>query len=105
MSRLRMFAVSAVAATAMSLTLASGAGATQNPTTGQRGAPTGIGCGTGVAAMTPGNASSARGSAFNPDGVAGMNYAGNANTASSAHSNSTASVSEYDVACLEVTSN
>jgi hypothetical protein len=103
MRKLRMIAVSAAATAVMSLAMVSGAGALQNPDTGQPGAPTGVACGTGVAAMTPGNASAARGSAFNPSGVAGQNYAGNLNTASSAHSNSTASVSEYDAACVQVT--
>lgn len=44
----------------------------------------------------PGNAESAPGSAFNPDGVAGSVYAGN----QAQSQRNTASVSQYDVACL-----
>ena len=71
------------------------------PTTGQPGAnhnppvtcaPDG--------SMAPGNSASASGSPFDPTGQAGNVYAGNPGTASSAHSNSTASVSEYDIACF-----
>jgi len=45
---------------------------------------------------TPGNASSAPGSAFNPDGNAGTQYAGE----QPQNSRNTASVSQYDSACL-----
>ena len=44
---------------------------------------------------TPGNSSSAPGSAFNPDGVAGTKYAGE----QAQNSNNPNSVSQYDVAC------
>ena len=44
---------------------------------------------------TPGNAASAPGSAFNPDGKAGTQYAGK----KPQNSRNTASVSQYDVAC------
>jgi hypothetical protein len=44
---------------------------------------------------TPGNSSSAPGSAFNPDGRAGTRYAGE----QPQNSRNTASVSQYDVAC------
>lgn len=83
---------------------ATGAGASVSPTTGQPGAPAGVTCGSGNAASTPGLSASAPGSAFNPGGAAGGVYAGNFGTASLAHSNSSATVSEYDVACLQVTS-
>ena len=43
----------------------------------------------------PGSASTAHGSAFNPDGVAGTHYAGE----QPQNSKNTASVSQYDVAC------
>jgi hypothetical protein len=43
------------------------------------------------------------GSVFNPNGVAGTVYAGNPGTASLAHANSTAAVSQYDIACLQTT--
>jgi hypothetical protein len=45
----------------------------------------------------------ARGSVFNPNGTAGTVYAGNPGTASLAHANSTAAVSQYDIACFQVT--
>jgi hypothetical protein len=44
---------------------------------------------------TPGNSASAPGSAFNPDGKAGMVYAGTQDQ----NSRNSASVSQYDVAC------
>ncbi len=72
----------------------------QNPTTGQQGSNHGFSCTTsGSGINTPGNAINAGGSPFNPSGQAGNVYAGNMGTASAAHSNSTASVSQYDVAC------
>lgn len=46
--------------------------------------------------IRPGNASSAPGSAFNPDGNAGTHYAGE----QPQNSRNTASVSQYDTACL-----
>jgi len=48
--------------------------------------------------MRPGNAMSAPGSAFNPDGVAGTVYAGE----QPQNSNNPNSVSQYDVACFQV---
>jgi hypothetical protein len=93
--------VSAAACGAV-LMLATGisAGAMQNPTTGQPGAPTNT-CGTDNP-VTPGNAVNAAGSPFNPSGQAGVVYAGNPKTASLAHSNSTAAVSQYDAACVRL---
>ena len=73
---------------------------TQNPTTGHRGAPTNT-CGA-PGTQTPGNAAMAPGSPFNPNGTAGTVYAGNPGTASLAHSNSTAAVAQYDIACFQV---
>ena len=49
---------------------------------------------------SPGNASSAPGSAFNPDGVAGTHYAGT----QPQNSKNPNSVSQYDVACFQVSS-
>jgi len=46
----------------------------------------------------PGHASTAKGSAFNPDGVAGTKYAGQ----QPQNSNNPNSVSQYDVACAKV---
>lgn len=48
--------------------------------------------------MTPGNATNAPGSAFNPNGVAGTMYAGT----QPQNSNNPNSVSQYDVACFQV---
>ena len=52
-------------------------------------------CGSTSAPSTPGNAASAPGSAFNPNGKAGTVYAGQ----QPQNSKNTASVSQYDVAC------
>ncbi len=48
--------------------------------------------------VTPGNAASAPGSAFNTSGTAGMVYAGQ----QTQNSNNPLSVSQYDVACFQV---
>ena len=48
--------------------------------------------------MRPGHAAAAPGSAFNPDGKAGTVYAGE----QPQNSNNPSSVSQYDVACLQV---
>jgi hypothetical protein len=74
--------------------------ATVSPTTGQPGAPNHT-CGPDNP-QTPGNAANSPGSPFNSTGQAGNVYAGNLNTASLAHSNSTASVSQYDSACVQL---
>src|SRR5512146_2975937 len=50
------------------------------------------------AGVTPGQASGAPGSAFNPNGVAGTVYAGE----QPQNSNNPHSVSQYDVACFQV---
>jgi hypothetical protein len=70
------------------------------PTTGQPGAPTNT-CGPDNP-MTPGNAANSPGSPFNAFGQAGVVYAGNPGTASLAHSNSSATVSQYDAACVQL---
>ncbi len=49
--------------------------------------------------VTPGNAATAPGSAFNPGGTAGGVYAGQ----QPQNSNNTHSVSQYDVACFQNT--
>jgi hypothetical protein len=87
-------------AAALAFPLASPAFAIQNPTTGQPGAPTNT-CGPDNP-VTPGNAANAPGSPFNANGQAGLVYAGNPGTASLANSNSTATVSQYDVACVQL---
>jgi hypothetical protein len=73
----------------------------QNPTTGHNGAPA-IGCGSGSATVTPGNSVNSPGSPFNPNVT--KFYAGNRGSASLANANSMAAVSQYDVACLRLTS-
>jgi hypothetical protein len=76
------------------------AGAVVTPTTGQPGAPANT-CGPSNP-VTPGHAATSPGSPFNPNGRAGVVYAGNPNTASLAHSNSSAAVSQYDSACVHL---
>ena len=73
---------------------------------GQPGAP-GTTCDPSnpLTSLTPGGSALARGSAFNPDGVAGTVYAGNPGTASLLHANSVHAVSQYDIACFQVTQN
>ena len=56
-------------------------------------------CGDPGATMTPGNATNAPGSAFNPGGQAGSVYAGT----QPQNSKNPVSVSQYDVACFQVT--
>ena len=51
--------------------------------------------------MTPGQAATARGSAFNTSGIAGTVYAGT----QPQNSNNPHSVSQYDVACYHVSQN
>ena len=55
-------------------------------------------CGSATAPNTPGHASTAPGSAFNPDGTAGKVYAGQ----QSVNSKNPLSVSQYDCACFQV---
>jgi hypothetical protein len=87
-----MASVGCVMALLLATAVTAGAAKTmQNPTTGQPG----FSCTPG---QTPGNAASAPGSAFNPSGNSGTRYAGNG-PGSVNHSNSTAAVSQYDVAC------
>jgi len=87
-----------------SLTALAGSGTPAiNPDTGHHGSDTGVNCGTATAPMTPGNASSANGSPFNPNVT--KFYAGNPNSSSLAHANSTAAVSQYDTACLRQSTN
>ncbi len=75
-------------------------GVTPALATGQPGAPTNT-CGPSNP-VTPGASASAPGSPFNPAGQAGNVYAGNPGTASLAHANSTAAVSQYDTACVRL---
>jgi len=87
----------ALSSATLVLTGVTAAHATGNPS------PTGMGqpsqsCGSDTAPSTPGNASSAPGSAFNPDGHAGTVYAGE----QPQNSTNPHSVSQYDVACFHV---
>jgi hypothetical protein len=68
---------------------------------GQPGAPQTT-CGNANTMVSPGNASTANGSPFNASGTAGAHYAGNPGTASAAHANSVHAVSQYDIACFQV---
>lgn len=70
---------------------------------GQPGAPNNT-CGPSNPA-TPGDSNSASGSVFNGSGVAGTVYAGNPGTASLLNANSTHAVSQYDIACFQVSQN
>jgi hypothetical protein len=73
---------------------------------GQPGAPnTTCGGPAGNANSTPGGAVSAAGSPFNATGTAGTVYAGNPGTASAANANSPHAVSQYDIACFQVSKN
>ncbi len=75
---------------------AGGTYASSNPSgTGQPGAE----CGEAGSEMMP--------NGFNSDGFANAetHYAGSDNTASVTHSNSTHAVSQYDIACYQVTQN
>jgi hypothetical protein len=51
---------------------------------------------------TPGGSIKAKGSPFNPEGTAGEHYAGNPETKSLEHANSEHAVSQYDIACVQV---
>jgi len=75
----------------------SGPAAAANPNPGSPGQPS-QSCGSANASSTPGNAASAPGSAFNPNGQAGTVYAGQ----QPQNSNNPHSVSQYDVACFQV---
>jgi hypothetical protein len=73
----------------------SGPAAAANP--GNQGQPN-QSCGSLTAPNPPGNAANAPGSAFNPGGQAGSVYAGQ----QPQNSNNPNSVSQYDVACFQV---
>ena len=87
----------ALSSATLVLTGVTAAYATGNPSPTGHGQPS-QSCGSDTAPTTPGNASSAPGSAFNPDGHAGTVYAGE----QPQNSNNPTSVSQYDVACFHV---
>lgn len=104
----RIIAISLIAGAGALLPAAAASAATQNPTTGQPGTTAGVNC--AVTALTePGNAASSPGSPFNEPlngstgGVAGGKYAGNG-AASVNNANSAAAVSQYDIACGQLSS-
>ena len=101
MKALRIALCTAALAGATLVLPAGVAGALVTPDTGQPGANGGVTCGSPGATSTPGHSADSNGSPFNPNVV--KLYAGNPNSASLAHSNSSAAVSEYDVACLRQT--
>jgi hypothetical protein len=65
----------------------------------QAGQPS-VECGEEDALNRPGHSENARGSAFNPDGIAGQHYAGE----QPQNSKNPKSVSQYDVACAHAQS-
>ena len=97
---MRKYVLAAVCAVGLMIASPAAAQAIENPTTGQPGAPTNT-CGPDNP-VTPGSSANAPGSPFNPSGQAGVVYAGNPGTASLANANSTAVVSQYDVACVQL---
>jgi hypothetical protein len=105
MKSLRKACAAGAIVAGMVLVPAASAWATQNPTTGQPGTTAGFNCATSTAMTEPGNAANAPGSAFNETspGTAGTVYAGNG-PGSTAHSGSTAAVSQYDTACRRLSS-
>ncbi len=72
-------------------------GAAFAASTGNQGQPN-QSCGSPTAPNTPGNSATAPGSAFNPDGQAGSVYAGQ----QPQNSGNPNAVSQYDVACFQV---
>ena len=95
--RLGTLAATGTLAGALALA-ASGTAFAANP--GTQGQPSQT-CLSSTAPMEPGNASSAPGSAFNENGgIAGSVYAGNG--APSLNGNTDKAISQYDVACFQV---
>ena len=97
----RLFAAMAVAGIAVAIPATAFADPSPNGP-GQPGAP-GTTCGSPGATSTPGSSVNAGGSPFNPSGQAGTVYAGNPGTASALHSQSGNAISQYDIACFQVT--
>ena len=97
---MRKVMIASLFVTASAIAIPAPAMALVTPTTGQPGAPTNT-CGTDNP-VTPGAAATAPGSPFNAAGQAGLVYAGNPGTQSLAHSISAAAVSQYDVACVQL---
>ncbi len=87
-------AISILIVLVMALALAGTALADSTGNTGQPNQS----CGSSTAPQTPGSAVNAPGSAFNPNGMAGTVYAGQ----QPQNSQNPMSVSQYDVACFQV---
>ena len=100
-----VFTVGALAVLSIAVLSAFGnqALATPSPTgsPGQPGAP-GTACGDPNATATPGHSALNTGSPF-AGGTSDLHYAGNANTSSLANANSVHAVSQYDIACFQLT--
>ncbi len=93
------YRISLIVVVALALTLVlAGTALAANP--GTQGQPNQT-CGSANAQQTPGHAASAPGSDFNPDGKAGTVYAGE----QPQNSKNPKSVSQYDVACFQVSQN
>lgn len=91
-----------IVAIGLSVVGASGALADTGPNgPGQPGAPNTT-CSTFT--TTPGGSAGSSGSPFGPSGQSGNVYAGNPGTASLAHAQSSAALSQYDIACFQLTS-
>ena len=97
---MRKYLFAAVCSAGLVVAAPVSAWAAQTPSTGQPGAPNNT-CGPSNM-VTPGSSATAKGSPFNANGQAGAVYAGNPGTSSLAHSNSTVAVSQYDVACVQL---
>lgn len=94
--------VAGLAVLGLGVSTAGTAFATPSPNgPGQPGAPNTT-CGSQNTMTTPGGSANAAGSAFNGTGTAGTVYAGNPETASSVNANSPHAVSQYDIACFQV---
>jgi hypothetical protein len=96
MHTLRRLGSVTVFSAALIVSGAAAAQAASNPSPSGTGQPSQT-CGSDTAPHTPGQSSSAPGSAFNPDGNAGTHYAGE----QPQNSNNMHSVSQYDVACYQ----
>jgi hypothetical protein len=114
--KVELIAATALAVLALGGAVAGSASALVEPNTGQPGAgskgqtvESNNHCGevnpvTGVSAVdTPGKSGEAKGSTHNPSGTSTEHYAGNPGTKSLANSGSTASVSQYDISCVNAT--
>jgi hypothetical protein len=103
--RLSALTATATLAGGLALAVSGTAAAAGNPSTTGTGQPS-QSCLSSTAPSEPGNAASAPGSAFNeptdtsPGGTAGQVYAGNGVSAGTANSGN--AVSQYDVACYQV---